>query len=253
MTLVHQQASPKAAVAIQRLTTISSLNEESEALLAGLSDAQTVGVGIEIVSERDAIVRPRFIVGGWAAKVRWLPDGRRQIFDFVLPGEALGVCMRPNPLALSTVVALTPVQFVDAGPVQKAIMGDDPRWADLREAMHVSSSLDEAYLLSQIMRLGRQTAYERLCHLLLEVRDRLKLVGLATETHFPMPMTQETLADATGLSIVHVNRILQQLRRERLLDLHGGKAHLREPDALVAIADYKPARPCTGGSRRARA
>nr|WP_281372616.1 helix-turn-helix domain-containing protein [Phenylobacterium haematophilum] len=99
------------------------------------------------------------------------------------------------------------------------------------------------------MRLGRQTAYERLCHLLLEIRDRLLLVGMASETHFAMPMTQETLADATGLSIVHVNRILQQLRRERLLELQAGKAHLRDPAALAAIADYKAPQPSEAAHR----
>ncbi|CAN7618500.1 Crp/Fnr family transcriptional regulator [Phenylobacterium sp. LjRoot164] len=197
--------------------------------------------------------RPKFILKGWAARVRILPDGRRQIFNFVLPGEGLGVCARPNPLALSTVVALTPVQYVDAGPVQRAISGEDPRYSELRDALHVSASLDEAYLLAQIMRLGRQTAYERLCHLLLEIRDRLMLVGLASETDFPMPMTQETLADASGLSIVHVNRILQQLRREQLLELQGGKAHLREPHTLATISDYKPACPTVEISDRTRA
>lgn len=250
---LHPLTTPRAAIVIQRLKALSHLGETAEALLASLSDVQSVGAGAEIVSERDALERPKFILSGWAAKVRWLPDGRRQIFNFVLAGEALGVCLRPNPLALSTVVALTAVQYVDAAPVQRAISSDDPRWGELRETLHVSSSLDEAYLLAQIMRLGRQTAYERLCHMLLEIRDRLMLVGLATETDIPMPMTQECLADASGLSIVHVNRILQQLRRERLLELHGGKAHLREPKTLAAIADYKPAIPTADISRRLQA
>ncbi len=75
------------------------------------------------------------------------------------------------------------------------------------------------------------------------------LVGMASETHFVMPMTQETLADATGLSIVHVNRILQQLRRERLLELQAGKAHLRDPATLAAIADYKAPQPSEAADR----
>ena len=246
---LNPSSSPRAAIAIQRLKAIAHLGEDAEALFASLSDVQSLPAGAELVTERDTMERPRYLLSGWAAKVRWLPDGRRQIFNFMVPGEGLGVCMRPNPLALSTVVALTPLQYIDAGPVQRAILSDDDRWNDLREAIHVASSLGEAYLLSQIMRLGRQTAYERLCHLLLEIRDRLMLVGMASETHFVMPLTQETLADATGLSIVHVNRILQQLRRERLLELQAGKAHLRDPATLAAIADYKAPQPSEAADR----
>ena len=88
-------------------------------------------------------------------------------------------------------------------------------------------------------RLGRQTGYERTAHLLLELGDRLAAAGLGDGRRFPMPLTQESLADALGLSVVHVNRILQQLRRERLIELRSGEAVLIERDLLVGVADYR--------------
>ncbi len=104
-------------------------------------------------------------------------------------------------------------------------------------------TLDEASLLDHIVRLGRQTAYERMAHLLLELRWRLAEVGLGDERKFPLPLTQEVLADALGLSIVHVNRTLQQLRREGLLEMRAGFVELLKPDVLIATSDFRLPQP----------
>lgn len=234
------------ATVLRRLRALGHASPDTEALINTLADVQTLRAGAELAGERDPVSRPRFLLSGWAARVRWLPDGRRQILSFILPGEAIGLCLRQKPLALCTTIALTNVQVLDAAPVQRAITSDDPRWEDLREAVHVAAGYEEFFLLNQIQRLGRQTAHERMCHLLLELRDRLAMAGVGEEQRFPMPLTQEVLADATGLSIVHVNRILQQLRRERLLDLRGGYVQLPDMTALTVIADYRrpvPVRP----------
>jgi CRP-like cAMP-binding protein len=224
---------------LNRMRTLGPVCPEIVALIQGLRDAQALKAGAELISERDLANKPRFLISGWAARVRWLPDGRRQIVSLVLPGEALGLCLRPSPLALCTTVALTTVQVFDAAPVQRAVLDPDPRWSGLRDLIHISASLDEAYLLNNIVRLGRQTAYERMCHLLLEIHERLAMAGVGEGDSFPMPLIQEMLADATGLSIVHANRTLQHLRREHLLDLHGGRARLLDRAALDAIADYR--------------
>ena len=75
---------------------------------------------------------------------------------------------------------------------------------------------EDALLLDQVVRLGVQTAYERVAHFLLEIQERLALVGQADDQHFPLPLTQEVLAGALGLSIVHVNRTLRLLREENI-------------------------------------
>jgi CRP-like cAMP-binding protein len=105
--------------------------------------------------------------------------------------------------------------------------------------MAAGASEQEARLLDSLVRLGRQTAYERVAHLLLELHRRLSVVGLAYDQRFSMPLTQEVLSDALGLSVVHVNRILQQLRREHLIELRSGGAILRAPAQLAIIADFR--------------
>ena len=102
------------------------------------------------------------------------------------------------------------------------------------------SQADEGNLCDQIVRLGRQTAYERLLHLVLEFHHRLQAVGMVNGYSFAFPLTQEVLADALGLSVVHINRTLQQVRRDRLLDMRGGQVTLRQIDLMRAMADWAP-------------
>ena len=222
------------ATVLRRMEGLGVVTPAIEQLVRDLPELQPCRAGVNL----DPDGRPMFLVQGWAARVRWLPDGRRQIINLVLPGESVGVGLRPNPLAPTSTVALTAVRTVDATAVHSAATGQNSQWADLREILHMSGNLDESYLLNQVVRLGRQTGYERTCHLLLEIRERLTGVGVGDGEVFPMSLTQEMLADTTGLSTVHINRTIQQLRRERLLWLQSGNARLLNLPALERIAGY---------------
>lgn len=179
----------------------------------------------------------RILVSGWACRRRTLTDGARQIFSFLLPGDPCEGRRR----GVATVVALTAVETADAsGLVQGA--EDSLMQPGLAEAFAAIREEEERLLLDHIVRLGRLTAYERMAHLLLELRERLARVGLADEQRLPMPLTQETLADALGLSIVHVNRTVQQLRRDGLIELRSGLAVLNDPEALAELCGYESLR-----------
>ncbi|HEY4030505.1 MAG TPA: Crp/Fnr family transcriptional regulator [Caulobacteraceae bacterium] len=240
--LIRRRTAVFLEVVVRRLQSLTPLGPEAIALIRGLDNAQTHPSGAELNGEPCAMPRPRFLLTGWAARMRWLSDGRRQIMGFILPGEAIGVCLRPHPMALAATVALTSLITVDAAPVLEA-MHHPNQAPGLVEALRVASAMDEAMLLDQVVRLGRQTAFERICHLLLELRDRLGDVGLVHNGSFPLPLTQEVMADATGLSVVHVNRILQQLRRKKLLDLRAGHATLLDPEQVQVAADYHRPQP----------
>lgn len=235
---------------VTRLKAMSRLGPESEAVIMALSHQSRHEAGAELVRDREPLL-PRFLVEGWAARVRWLPDGRRQIITFILPGDGIGICERPAPLALSPVVALTAGQTLDGREVA-AVLWSSESHTDLSHAFHMSASFDEAALIDQVVRLGRQTAYERLAHLLLELGYRLALAGLAPKDDFPCPLTQEMLADATGLSVVHVNRTLQQMRREDLLEFRSGRVRLLQFDLLEAIADWRSPQPSAWVRRTTR-
>jgi CRP-like cAMP-binding protein len=222
-----------------RLNSLAPLSGEEMELVYSLEGhVDSHAPGRELVVGDATTVRALVVVDGWACRQRVLPDGRRQIFSFLLPGDAIGLSREPGPHALSPTMALTRLTTVQAGPLRTAAIEAPERWPGLALALRRAEQQDEAQLLDHLTRLGRQSAYERVAHLLLELQARLDAAGLTQNRSFPLPLTQETMADALGLSIVHVNRVLQQLRRERLIELRGGRATLLQPDLLSHVADF---------------
>ena len=223
---------------LRRLKSFTPLSDTEEALIVSLNGRrERHRSGDELLVEGDFARRPRFVVSGWASTQRILADGRRQVFGFAVPGDGIGVYPRMAPPAPFTVVATTPMETVDAEPFLEAIRsGESP---GLVKAFSAAARLEDQILLDHIVRLGRQTAYERVAHFLLEVHDRLAVTGLAEDRRFPLPFTQEILADTLGLSIVHINRTLQQMRRDQLIEWRSGVATILRRDLLVSIADYR--------------
>jgi CRP-like cAMP-binding protein len=226
-------------VVVRRLRAFCALTDADLELLRSLGDRRERHLpGEDLAPEGGVSPRARFIVSGWACRQRVLADGRRQIFSFLLPGDGIGLGRRSGP-ELSSISALTALETVDAEPALDAIQsGKAPT---LARALAAVDPIEQNQLFDHMVRLGRQTAYERVAHLLLELQQRLETAGLGDSQRFPLPLTQEILADALGLSIVHVNRTLQQLRRERLIELRSGVAILLDREMLTSVADYRAA------------
>jgi CRP-like cAMP-binding protein len=218
--------------ALTRLSALAELGEEDALALQAAARASYAYPALrELIGEGQRVTGPSILLGGWAGRVRLFADGRRQILGFVLPGELIGFSPHREPLAATTIIALTDLSVAPA-PAGRDALG---------EAYAVSQALAEFYLFRQVARLGRLSAYERLIDWLLEMRDRLAISGLAKADSFPIPMTQEALADALGLTSVHVNRTLQLLRREGLIVSRGGMVCLPDPARLEELVDYRPA------------
>ena len=181
--------------------------------------------------------RPRYLISGWACRYRHLRDGRKQIFDLVLPGEGVDVGLRIRPLAAASVAAITPVRVVNAAPLLAPEVLES--WGELAPALQAQEDAEDRRLLDHVVRLGRLTALERLAHIALDLRARLEVIGHAESGRFPLPLTQETLADMAGLSVVHVNRTLQELRRQNLVVIDRGWAHLPDVPALQSLAHHE--------------
>ncbi|WP_338425912.1 Crp/Fnr family transcriptional regulator [Sphingopyxis kveilinensis] len=218
--------------ALRRLASLGPLDTWSfDAIEAALAKRQRVRRRRDILAEGKPVAGARLIVSGWAARVRIFADGRRQFLSFLLPGDLIGLCRQPEPLAVSTVTTLTEIEICPA-----------PQSAALETIYATSAALDEAYLLEHITRLGRMSALERIYSLFLEFHERLSRNGLATETGFEMPLTQEMIGDALGLTAVHVNRMLQDARRADILELNAGRVRLFNPAALAEQIGREPVR-----------
>lgn len=225
----------------QRMAQLGSWAPDVVHRIEALGDrSERISAKATLQTEDDDVGRASYIVSGWACRQRYLSDGRRQVFGFLLPGDGIGVCLHPNPLANATTVALTSLDVVDA----KDLVRPQTHWdcPDLTQLLAAAANEDERLLLDHVVRLGRLDAMERVAHLFLELHDRLAVVGIGGEGRFPLPLTQEVLADALGLSVVHINRTLQELRRQSLIAIQNGHVTLLDRPALVGLADYTPRR-----------
>lgn len=221
--------------ALTRLMALAPLDGPAvAALTAALALARGVRLRRDIVTEGREIEEPLLLLSGWAARVRLLPDGRRQFLSFLLPGDLIGSSEHPHALAVATVIAMSDVTVC---PLPAAEPG-----SPLHVAYAISRAMDEGHLLAQITRLGRLNAQERITDLLLELHERLTLSGTVAGDGFDLPLTQETLADALGLTSVHVNRMLQQARREGDLQWRVGHVRLSDPAGLARKIGHSPLR-----------
>ena len=212
----------------RRLSAVTTLDDTDHALLhRAAANSRTHPVRHSFLTIGRPIVEPLLMLQGWAARVRILPDGRRQFMSFYLPGEVIGGAHQDRPIASATVVALTECVVCTAP--------DAPAGSGLAQAYAIGEALDEAYLLGHVVQLGRLNAQERISDFLLEIYERLSLAGLTAGGSFEMPLTQEMLADALGLTPVHVNRMVQQARRDGELMWKSGRILLHNPERTARI------------------
>ncbi len=228
---------PARNAVLTRLSRLANLSQHELNILRGLpARAQHYPAEAELCPENQ-VQHPLMLLSGWACYQRVLGDGRRQIVQILLPGDAIGFLSHPNHPAPCTAMALTPVTAADARPLLRDVDEGGVSLSGLAEARTMMAQAHAIRLDDQIVRLGRQNAYERLLHLFLELKSRLEVVGMVDGDRFHVPLNQQMLSDALGLSVIHVSRTLQQVRRDRLLTMRGGWVTLYRRDAVRSIAD----------------
>lgn len=173
----------------------------------------------DIVREGDPTRAVHILLDGWACRYKTLVDGRRQIVAFLIPGDLCD----PNLSALErtdhSLGAITNVKAARIGLAEfDAFVDSHPAVARaLRRSEAVTASIQREWTLSA----GARAASERIAHLMCEMYLRLRAFGLAEGGSCEFPITQNDIADATGLTPVHVNRMVQCLRRDGLIELQG--------------------------------
>lgn len=183
--------------------------------------------------EHETVYRVR---SGWFAQVRALPDGRSQIIEIFLPGDLVGVKTMFLVRQSEAVEALTvaAVEYVHCGQMRE-LSRSDP---DVALRLMWQLLEDERRLHAWVVGLGQGHADERMAQMLLDFRNRLAHADLIADdaSEFPLPMTQQHMADLLGLSEVHVNRVLRRFRERKVVALRAGKVRLLDRAAVEAIA-----------------
>jgi CRP-like cAMP-binding protein len=213
---------------------------DEEAILLDLQAAtRIVPRNREVVTEGEKYDSLLILIEGVLIRYRILRDGRRQIVNIVLPGDFAGVHGCVFESALFSVRTLTQAT-VAVVPLSRlgALVDTHPR---LAAKLLWSFSDEGAIYAERLIAVGRRSALERVAHFLLELLVRLQAVGLADERSYRIPLTQELIADALGLSIPHVNRVFRQLRSEDLVVIEDQRVIVKDIRALSSLAEFEPA------------
>jgi CRP-like cAMP-binding protein len=174
---------------------------------------------------------------GWLFRYKILHNGSRQIIDFILPGQVFGLQASFFQKALYSVATITDTSL---SMIPLEMINDlFERAPKLGKALFWSAACEAAILAEHLIDAARRSAYERISHLLLELFVRLKAAGMADDMSFEMPLTQEFIGDALGLTTVHVNRTLRSLREDKLIAINGKIVKILDFEALSLLSDFE--------------
>jgi CRP-like cAMP-binding protein len=192
--------------------------------------------GSQLTQEGHVGHKAYVLQAGWACSYKDLPNGRRQIISFPIAGDCFGLRSVLLQTADHSFTVLTDalISPVPASEILRCVT-DFPR---LGVALMWAASRDEAMVVEHLVSIGRRNAIERTAHFFMELAERLSLIGLATETEFECPLNQFVLADALGLTAIHINRVLRQLREDELITFRKGRVRIHDFERLRKIAGY---------------
>lgn len=222
---------------LQRLMHAAELSQpEIEAIEHLCRQPREIGAKKYLSRDGDEIVSFPVILSGWAARYQILRNGARQITRLLLPGDAFYFDSSPDGTAIEEVVTLSPCRIVNI--LHSDMLQAIDHLPAIGEAMRGYGCMENAVLSSWVVNIGRRDALERMAHLLCETHYRLALVGGLQGQQFHFPLTQDDLADVLGLTPVHINRKLQQLRQENLITLRSKQLTILDLHELQQIAGF---------------
>lgn len=181
----------------------------------------------------DAIV----LLSGWACHYQTLGNGKRQITSLVVPGDFVAFGFLTGNGADIQYVTTAPSQFGRIRARQFAELAE--LYPSVMRATLKAAAMDTAIGRERLISLGLRSAIERLAHLFCELWHRLSIMGMVgPDNSFVLPMTQSELGAALGLSTVHVNRMLQTLRKRGIIGLQAGRVHIYNLNALIDLSSF---------------
>src|SRR4051794_39277124 len=223
---------------VAKLETVARLSAEDREALGALSvNVRELDARRTIIREGERADHVHLILEGWAARYKLLANGSRQITAFLIPGDFCDLHVTILGEMDHSIATLTRarVAYVPRGRMEA--LTERP---GIARAFWWATLVDEAVLRSWIVNIGRRDAYQATGHLMCELYLRLKTVGLTEDQHFELPLTQEEIADALGLTPVHVNRVLQRMRSEGLISFDRGALAIHDYRHLEKAAGFNP-------------
>jgi CRP-like cAMP-binding protein len=230
---------PEHDVLIRKLRSISPLSDDEKRCLLKLPlSVQQIEPDQDIVREGDRPSDCCLVIEGLTCRYKLTEQGKRQIFSFHTPGDIPDLQSLHLKVMDHNLRTLTPckVAFIRHESIAQ-LARECPRVGDL---LWRDTLIDAAVFREWMLGIGRRSAYTRIAHLLCEVFIRLKAVGLTSGYECEFPITQNEIGDALGLSTVHVNRSLQELRADGLIELQRGTLTILDWNGFKTAGEFDP-------------
>lgn len=224
---------------IRKLEGIFTLNDEERQALSDLPmQVLTLKENQDVVREGDRPSRSCLILSGFVCVYKITGEGKRQIVTFNIPGDIPDLQSLHLKVLDTSMGTITPcrVGFIPHDALHDICI----RHPRIMGAFWRATLIDSAIFREWMTSMGRREAYGRIAHLLCEMLVRMRAVGLAEDLACNLPITQAEFGDALGLSTVHVNRILQELRANELIELKGDRLNILDWDRLKQEGGFDP-------------
>lgn len=209
---------------------------EADILRQTITQVEEIPAGRTMVVAGEPLKHSTLLISGFVARYKDLADGQRQITELHVDGDFVDLHGYLLKRLEHNIGALTPI-VVGYAPHER-IREITEKWPHLARMLWLSTLIDSAIQRERILSLGRRSAIARVAHIFCELLARLELVGAAGSGGFAFPITQLDLGDATGLTSVHVNRMLRQLRDEGLLTFRSGMVEVHDRAGLEKLAEF---------------
>ncbi|TFI56808.1 Crp/Fnr family transcriptional regulator [Sphingomonas parva] len=222
---------------IRKLERLNPLDEQDRAALRALPfKIVTDAAGSYLVRDGDAVTQCCLLLHGYACRNKMTSSGGRQIVSFHMAGDLLDVQHLLLPRADHNLQAITEV-VTACIPIEalKAVVAVRPAVA---EALWRDSLIDASVFREWVLNVGRRDAKSRIAHMLCEFAARCQAAGLGSAEGFDVPITQEQIADATGLTAVHVNRMLRELSEDGVISRKGRRISIVDWPGMQQVADF---------------
>ena len=222
---------------VEKLSGLVDLGAGDIAVLeAATSRPRDYGAKQDIIREGDRPGPVFVMLEGWACRYKILPNGTRQIMAFMLPGDACDLHVGILAEMDHSLQAITPAKVAHINGEDMALMMNDH--PSIARAMYKAQLIDEGTLRQWIVSMGRRSSVERVTHLMCELYLRSLSAADDMTGEVSIPISQVVLADALGMTAVHINRVLRELRECGAMELQRGSLKILDPVKLVQIAGF---------------
>lgn len=222
---------------IEKLSLFAPLDaRDVAALTQATGNARWVAARRDLIREGDRPGSVFVVLEGWACRYKILPSGTRQVLAHLMPGDSCDLHIALLATMDHSIQTVTKALVATISRPQMDAILDGHR--GIAKAMYIGQLIDEGTMRAWITSMGRRASIERVAHLMCELYLRARNVGLTEETHLEVPLSQTLLADSLGMTAVHLNRVLKQLRLDEAMTLKRGSLTIIDPVKLAQIAGF---------------